>query len=212
MSVTAVRHSILVGLGLAITARPLDAQAPPSARTVWTLEGAAAGYLSDHPEGGPAGFGIALGLERRLTPKGAMRLSAGILKTVVTADDISLCHPLPDGGCLPDSVFPGGLLLLETLFVARPAASIPIVLVGGLGALLPRGEVAGHGAVENADAEVQATAAWRLGFEVPIGTSLHAPRIQVTRLGLLREMLSLNGMFGLTLQLRLGSRKSVAGA
>jgi hypothetical protein len=42
-----------------------------------------------------------------------------------------------------------------------------------------------------------------VGAEILLGRSTGAPRIQVTRLGLIRDMLSLTGMFDVALQLRL---------
>jgi hypothetical protein len=190
-------------LGLVVAAGRLGAQTAPPASSPWILEGVAGGYLTDHPEGGPIGLGFAIGTERRLALRNSVRLSVSWRKTVVTADDISLCHPLPEGGCLPDSVFPGSLWSVDMLFVRQPVASMPLTVVAGVGALLRGGELAGHGADEDPDAEARSSATWRVGAEILLGRSTGAPRIQVTRLGLIRDMLSLTGMFDVALQLRL---------
>jgi hypothetical protein len=83
------------------------------------------------------------------------------------------------------------------------AKTMPLTVVAGVGALLRGGELAGHGADEDPDAEARSSATWRVGAEILLGRSTGAPRIQVTRLGLIRDMLSLTGMFDVALQLRL---------
>jgi hypothetical protein len=148
-------------------------------------------------------LGLAIGTERLLAVRNSVRLSVGWRKTVVTADDISLCHLLPEGGCLPDSVFPGSLWSVDMSIVSQPVASVPLTFAAGLGALLPGGELAGHGADDDPDAKARSSATWRVGAEILLGRSTRAPRVQVTRLGLFRDMLSLTGMFEVALQLRL---------
>lgn len=85
----------------------------------------------------------------------AARLSVRTLKSIITADDISLCHPLPGGGCLPDSVFPSTLWMADVVIAHQPFEAVPVHALTGLGIALPLGPAVGHGAVENPDVPVR---------------------------------------------------------
>ena len=188
---------IVMGLPASATAQP-----PTLSRNTLAIEAVAAAYMTDHPEGGPVGLGLAVLLERRLARRHGIRFALSMLQTLVTADNISLCHLLPDGGCLPDSIFPGILWIGETSYLLQPLDQLPLRLLVGGGFVLPRGHPEGHGAVDDPSATADPSASWRLGLEARLGQSPRAPRLQLTRLGLLREMMSLEGLAAITLQLR----------
>ena len=181
---------------------PASAQTPAQTTRAFAIETVAAGYRSDHPEGGPIGLGLALSLEHRITQRTVLRYVLNVLETLVTADDISLCHPR-NGGCVPDSIFPGRLWIGEMSLLFQPSGQLPLLLLAGGGAVVPVGKPKGHGVVDNPDADAGASASWRLGLEVRLGSSPRAPRLHLSRLGLLRDMMSLEGLVALALQLRL---------
>ena len=159
----------------------------------------ASAYASDHPEGGPGGRGLAIGAERH-APSWAIRASLTGLKTVVTADDIGLCHPLPYDGCLPDPVFPASLWTLEGLSLIRLLPQIPVWGVAGGGLAMPVGRRAGTNGSNVGDEHARTTGTWRLGGELQLGRGPRAARLQLTRSGYSSRMMSLDGLVTLQLQ------------
>jgi hypothetical protein len=203
VTTSALAGIALVSLGIAMTA-PALAQTPmQNGKTTWLIEAVAAGYRTDHPEGGPGGLGLAVALERRLAPRHSIRFTLSTLQTVVTADDIALCHPLPGGGCVPDSVFPGVLWIAEVSYLLQPLIQLPLLMLTGAGVVLPRGHPEGHGAFGNPNAAADPGASWRIGLEARLGNSLRAPRLQVAATALAHRMMSLEGLVTVALQLRL---------
>lgn len=203
MFIGKLRWALVLWMAFGVPSEQSNAQAIPHyARNLWTFEGLAAGYLTNHPEGGPAAFGGALGLERVVSSQQSLRLSVGVLRTVVLADDIALCHLLPDGHCLPDSVFPQSLWMLDASYVRQPVRQVPVLLFGGAGAVFPHGPPVGHGAIDNPGAQAAAALTWHAGLEVRLGSSVRAPRLQATRIGAAHDLMSLNGLVTVGLQLR----------
>jgi hypothetical protein len=163
-------------------------------RAVSVLGLAAAGYNSPHPEGGPVGLGASLGVVRSIGLRTEVRVQITWLETWVTADDIALCHPLLDGGCLPDSVFPDRLWLLEVHTGFRLFPTTPLWVLAGGGLVAPQGARPGQGGGDESEAPAGMRATWRLGIESAVGRSSTAPRLQLTRSGYSHSMLSLSGM------------------
>ena len=179
-----------------------QAYAQAAERTTFLLEMVAAGYTSDHPEGGPVGLGFGIGLDRRLNPSWGVRATVSRLNSWQSADDIALCHPQPDWSCLPDSVFPGTLWTGEALSLWTPAANLPIQIIAGGGVLIPRGRVVGHGASGDSKVPGVGRPFWRAGLEILLGSARHAPRLHLTRSDLFDDVMSLDGLVTLALQLR----------
>ena len=173
---------------------------PAAAQSVTSIGATAAGYLSDHPEGGPIGLGFAASAERQRR-HWSLRVAVTGLNTVVTGDDIALCHLLPDESCLPDSVFPASLWTLEGLSLVRPLYQLPIWVLGGVGLAVPVGRRAGTNGSDIGDVHAGARGTWRFGGELQLGRSPRAARLHLSRSGYSNRMMSLTGL--VTLQLRL---------
>jgi hypothetical protein len=132
----------------------------------------------------------------------AARLVVRTLKTISIGDDIALCHLLPDGSCIPDSTFPSSLWMADFVAVYQPLTVLPIHVLLGAGVALPLGPAVGDGAVDNPDVP-SAGGSWQLGLETPLGRSQSAPRLQVMRLALLPDLMSLDGVLAIVVRFRL---------
>ena len=175
---------------------------PVTAQNITSVSLTSAGYLSDHPEGGPIGLGVALAVDRQRTPWTYRAVLTG-LNTVVTADDIALCHLLPDESCLPDSVFPASLWTLEGLTLVRPIMRVPVSLLTGFGLALPVGRRAGTNGSDVSEVRASVRGTWRVGGELQFGRGARAVRLQLSRSGYSNSMLSLTGLVTLQLQFSL---------
>jgi hypothetical protein len=177
-------------------------QEPHSPR--WLLSGTQAFYSSSHPESAPWGVGAAIAYERATgRNETRVRVSAGTIATFMTADDISLCHPLDGGGCLPDAVFPERLWILETAAVIQPARNSPIALLLGAGVAVPKGARENERHSESLDSTASPRPSWRAGFEITLGHSRRAPRVQAAYSGYIGRIFSMNGLTALSLILPL---------
>jgi hypothetical protein len=173
------------------------------ARVSWSFETMAAGYQTSHPEAGPIGLGVALGIGYRLREQLAARFMIRAFKTITVGDDIALCHLRPDGSCVPDSTFPSSLWMADIVAAYQPHGALPIHGLIGAGIMLPIGPAAGDGAVDNPHVP-PAQSSWQLGLETALGRSQRAPRLQLTRIMPLRNLMSLDALLAITVRFRLG--------
>ena len=161
------------------------------------------GLRTAHPEGGIAAAGVLLGLERVLSDAFSLRAVASLTRGVfsLSPDDIALCHRA-GGGCLPDAVFPTWMSGLSLEGSLAPRRGWPIRIVGGLGAIVagdPRENQRTRGAV---DASAVLRATWRVGFEIPLGSSAKAPFVQISRAGFTATPFSVSSIDAIALSLR----------
>jgi hypothetical protein len=175
---------------------------PGIAQNITSVSATAAGYFSDHPEGGPIGLGFALSVERQRASWTYRGVITG-LNTVVMGDDIALCHLLPDESCLPDSVFPASLWSLEGLTLVRPLARVPVQVLTGLGVAIPVGRRAGTNGSDVSDVRASVRGTWRFGGELQLGRGSRAARVQLSRSSYSSRLMSLTGLVTLQLQLSL---------
>jgi len=170
---------------LAGLSRPLVAQATRPT-SIWLL-GLTAGFYGDsRPEGSPVGIGATVAVDRSVAPSVAIRISAGAMSTVMTADDIALCHLLPGGGCLPDAVFPERLWTLEGAAFMRPDRNGLVAVIIGAGVEVPQGARENERRASSLDSTAAPRPAWRAGVEVALGNRKHPNVMDVLKNGLNR--------------------------
>jgi hypothetical protein len=85
----------------------------------------------------------------------------------------------------------------------KPLGALPIHGLIGAGIMLPIGPAAGDGAVDNPHVP-PAQSSWQLGLETALGRSRRAPRLQLTRIMPLRDLMSLDALLAITVRFRLG--------
>jgi hypothetical protein len=140
-------------------------------------------FKTSHPEGGTGGFAVSFGIERPLNVQTSVLAIGSFARNVFTRDDIALCHGNPETGCLPDPAFPEFLYSLEVQGAWRPLRQWPLRIIsgGGISHAARIREADGHSPDPNLDARTQPL--WRAGLDISIGSSVRAPRIQLTRVG-----------------------------
>ena len=161
-----------------------------------------AAYRTTNPYGGMVSLGAQVGLERRLTDQLSARATASALRGLRIADDISICYIAPDESCIPDPVFPLWLSSVEVLGAYLPVRRVPVRIIAGGGA-----SVAGDARKKTRSSRAlplstQTQAGWRAGLDVTLGSSRHAPRIQVTRMGFSADPFSLSAVDAVSIVFR----------
>jgi hypothetical protein len=189
--------AIALAVALVSTSAPANAQSD-KARLVMGLS--LTSLRTDHPEGGELAVGAVLGVERQMSPSTSLRAAVTASRVIMSADNISLCHPTPEG-CLPDAVFPRSLFGLSLDASVAPKSSWPVRLLGGLGGHLTT-DPAEKGGTRSSASGSRFTAHWRFGIEVPLGSSRNASIVQVGRTGFARSQFSVPGVDALTLMYR----------
>src|SRR5687768_5987594 len=119
-----------VSISLLLLGVPL-CQVTAQTRLVYGIAGSA--YQSPEPFTTPGGLGPLIGLERTLS--GAMSLSAiaSTLHTIRTSDNVSICRPAPDDGCLPNLLYPQWIHAVELHTTVALVPNLPIRLIGSAG-------------------------------------------------------------------------------
>lgn len=186
--------------GLVTTTLPAIAQ-PSSPATTWLVGVEGAALRTSHPHGGTAGLGGTLVIDRVLNRFLSLRLQVRGMRTFATADDLSLCTLLPDGGCWPDAVFPDQIrdmqagALVRLRHAPRLSAILGVMVTDFVGAREPE---------RNArlqDRRSRRRTGWRAGAELALGSSRRAPRLQYARSVYSRPTLDLTGLHHIALLL-----------
>ena len=185
------RSALLVAMLplLCLPSRARAQSSTPEHRMVVGVDVAA--FQTSHPEGGPLGVGGFAAIEMAASRHVVIRIAASAMTGVSTTDEVSICHRLPDGTCLPDAVFPRSVGRLETIGLYAPMQRSPLRLLGGQGVARPFGARENRRRAASIDSTVRTQVSWRAGVEVSLGHSRRAPRLQLSRTGFSSALLSL---------------------
>lgn len=192
----------MTGLGLvffAAIAPPLTLNAQ-SARSVVIVGGIGVQvFRASHPEGGTSGLIALIGARRVVSDQVSATVIATAAQNFFSGDDISICHGNPEVGCLPDPVYPTRFYTLELQGAFAPVPEWPVRIVGGGGVshAAKAREAERHPPEPDLGSKTQAM--WRAGLDVSLGSSLRAPRLQVTRAGFWSAPFSTSFVDGLTI-------------
>ena len=159
-----------------------------------------ASLRTNHPEGDGFAAGALIGLDRRIRSGSSLRAYATVSRGVSNADDIAICHPAPSG-CLADAAFPKWQFGLGAEGSFSPRPSWPVRLLTGLGVVLSTNPQTKGGSVSS-ELGSEFAGVWRLGIEVPFGSSPRAPAIQLTRSGFVESQYSVFALDAVTLNVR----------
>lgn len=186
--------------GLVTMTAPAIAQPSPVA-TTWLVGVGGAAFRTLHPHGGTAGLGGTLAIDRVLNPFLSLRAQLRGMRMFATADDISLCTPLPVGGCWPDAVFPDQIwdvqagALVRLWHAPRLWVVLGVAATDFVGAREPERNARLH------DRRSRWRTGWRTGVELALGSSRRAPRVQYARSMYSRPTLDLTGLHNIALLL-----------
>lgn len=195
-----IRSMIALTLVAALTPVPMPGQTQLDRARL--LIGVSLNSLrTNHPEGGIITVGALLGLEQPVTSKAVVRAVATVNRGVLGPDDIALCHPIP-GGCLADGVFPKWLLGISFDASVAPTPRSPVRFVAGLGGQFLADPAEKDGSRPIGLKDSRFAAIWRVGLEVPLGSSPRAGRLQLARTGFARPQYSVTGSDGISLTAR----------
>lgn len=197
-----IRNEVLAAVlcvPFAVTASRGQASRAPDHPLVFGVT--AAGYYGN-PYENTLGLGGLAALERRLSGAISLRGSASVLRTVNTADDVTICRPAPDDGCLPRPLFPLWLATLEANGVVTPVPGIPVALVAGVGVSIASDARGAWRGAPPTGSGSQSQPVVRHGLELRLGSGPRAPRVQLTRLHFRPDPFSLEQVIGVTVLLR----------
>lgn len=170
-------------------AQTAHAQRPPTSHVFFGATVAA--YRTGHPEGAPLAIGGLVGVERALAERFALRAAATLMRAVVQFDGVSICYPLPSGGCLPDAVFPRWLSQFEVQGAFMPLRDARFQVTGGVGVALASDPREYRERAPKLLVESLTRFQWRGGVDLRLGTGPRAPRLQVSRTGFVSGPFSL---------------------
>ena len=151
------------------------------------------GYGSSGPDGGPGGIGLALGIQRAITPQVGVRVASQFVWTLF-GSPAPVCHPAPGGGCLGPSVVPKQILQFSIAAVVRPVRTFPLDVVGGAAIVTPFGPRENRTPFAVVDSTSRSRGSLIGGLEVGLGRSYRAPRVFVSRTHLLKDSWSLSSL------------------
>jgi hypothetical protein len=171
---------LVTGSLIVMTAHVANAQSPNGRSTSVVFGPAAAAMIATFSTDNASALGIVMGLEKRLSEALAVSAIATAARGFATRDDITICRPAPDDGCLVQ-LLPRRLTTLEVNASVRLLPHLPVRLVAGIGVAIAseareswRGARATHSGVEMPQI-------LRFGAELPLGTAPYAPRLVLTR-------------------------------
>lgn len=174
-------------------------EADTPART--TIVGAtASGFIGPYPFENILGIGGLVGLEQKLSDGISIRAFASVQRGI-SSDNVNICRPDGLDGCL-EILLPFWLSSVEVNAVVTPFPKFPVRLVGGVGYAIATDARETRRGARKTSLPAEMGFVIRRGFEIPLGRSPRAPRLQFTRSAFPSDPYSLKRVDALTILAR----------